>query len=124
MSNISGLSADERAIYNNLNSDLLTVNEMIAKLAEESKVIEMSSDEIDNASEIERQTSELQKLSQQKVRKAQLERALSRVLSSDYGWCDDCGDEIAQGRINAIPDAVTCISCQSVRERKEQEFAH
>ncbi|MGV4314131.1 TraR/DksA family transcriptional regulator, partial [Citrobacter freundii] len=32
------------------------------------------------------------------------------------GHCNDCGDEIDPKRLAAMPDAVTCIDCQTLRE--------
>lgn len=32
------------------------------------------------------------------------------------GFCNDCGDEIDPKRLAAMPDAVTCIDCQTLRE--------
>ena len=39
--------------------------------------------------------------------------ALSRVDESSYGRCVDCGHEIAEGRLDARPDAARCVGCQS-----------
>jgi phage/conjugal plasmid C-4 type zinc finger TraR family protein len=32
--------------------------------------------------------------------------------------CDECGDEIPEGRRRALPGARTCVSCQSARDGK------
>lgn len=31
--------------------------------------------------------------------------------------CEDCGDEIAQARREALPSARTCIACQAIRDK-------
>ncbi|MFD2665739.1 MULTISPECIES: TraR/DksA C4-type zinc finger protein [Halomonas] len=36
--------------------------------------------------------------------------------------CEECGGEIPAARRRAAPWAVTCIECQSIRERKAQAF--
>ena len=38
-------------------------------------------------------------------------RALERLASGTYGRCVTCGQPIAPERLEAIPDAETCISC-------------
>ena len=34
-------------------------------------------------------------------------------LNSDFGYCDECGDEISLARIKIKPDSEYCIACQS-----------
>ena len=45
-----------------------------------------------------------------------IDEALERVESGDYGECQDCGEQISEARLKAIPWAPFCIECQ---ERKE-----
>jgi DnaK suppressor protein len=39
------------------------------------------------------------------------EQALVRIESGTYGICVSCGGPIAAGRLDARPDASTCIAC-------------
>jgi len=39
--------------------------------------------------------------------------ALRRIESGDYGTCDACGEPIRCKRLEAIPSALLCASCQS-----------
>jgi DnaK suppressor protein len=43
--------------------------------------------------------------------------ALERFTLGTYGLCLDCGQEIDAARLEAIPYAPLCLSCQSKRER-------
>ena len=43
-------------------------------------------------------------------------RALARLDADDYGYCEECGDEIAAGRLEFDPTATLCIACASRRE--------
>jgi RNA polymerase-binding transcription factor len=43
------------------------------------------------------------------------ERALAKLDEGTYGRCDVCGEEIAPKRLEAMPDAVTCVGCASPR---------
>ena len=43
--------------------------------------------------------------------------ALVRFDNGTYGLCLDCGQEIDAARLEAIPYAPLCISCQTKRER-------
>ena len=46
--------------------------------------------------------------------------ALARLEQGDYGYCYDCGEEIAEKRLRALPFAVRCKDCEEVRETAEQ----
>lgn len=46
------------------------------------------------------------------LRKA-LVAARGRLDEGEYGYCDDCGDTIAEGRLRADPTAMKCVSCAS-----------
>ena len=47
-----------------------------------------------------------------------IDEALSRVDDGSYGLCEDCGAEIAEGRLEALPFTRLCVTCQSDRERE------
>ncbi|MDZ7641566.1 MAG: TraR/DksA C4-type zinc finger protein [Desulfurivibrio sp.] len=40
-----------------------------------------------------------------------LKAALERLERDEYGYCLDCGDDIAEGRLRFDPGAPTCIDC-------------
>ena len=46
--------------------------------------------------------------------------ALARLEQGDYGYCFDCGEEIAEKRLRALPFAVRCKDCEEAREAAEQ----
>ena len=46
--------------------------------------------------------------------------ALVRLEHGNYGNCFDCGEEIAQKRLRALPFAVRCKDCEEARENAEQ----
>ena len=43
--------------------------------------------------------------------------ALARFDNGTYGLCVDCGQEIDAARLEAIPYAPLCLTCQTKRER-------
>jgi DnaK suppressor protein len=45
-----------------------------------------------------------------------INEALSRLEEGHYGNCFECGDEIAQARLRALPFAVRCKDCEEARE--------
>src|ERR1700752_177076 len=42
--------------------------------------------------------------------------ALIRLEQGDYGYCFDCGEEIGEKRLHALPFAVRCKDCEEQRE--------
>ena len=46
--------------------------------------------------------------------------ALVRLDQGTYGNCFDCGEEIAEKRLRALPFAVRCKDCEEAREVAEQ----
>src|SRR5215831_19159524 len=46
--------------------------------------------------------------------------ALQRLEQGDYGNCFDCGEEIAEKRLRALPFAVRCKDCEEARENAQQ----
>ncbi len=42
--------------------------------------------------------------------------ALKRLENGDYGNCFECGEEIAERRLRALPFAVRCKDCEEARE--------
>jgi DnaK suppressor protein len=45
-----------------------------------------------------------------------VEAALRRIDDGHYGLCAVCGDPIAEARLLARPEAVTCLGCASQQE--------
>ncbi|MEZ5791779.1 MAG: TraR/DksA C4-type zinc finger protein [Nitratireductor sp.] len=59
---------------------------------------------------------QVQAMAQAQERKRQndlvrIDMALRRLEAGDYGYCTECGEEIAQRRLEIDPMAERCISC-------------
>jgi DnaK suppressor protein len=46
-----------------------------------------------------------------------IEEALARISSKEFGTCDSCSSEIKTTRLEAIPWAKYCLSCQELQEQ-------
>ncbi len=40
-----------------------------------------------------------------------IQQALLRIADDEYGYCTDCGEEIALGRLEIDPSVALCIHC-------------
>ena len=49
-----------------------------------------------------------------------IDDALTRLEQGDYGNCFECGEEIAEKRLRALPFAVRCKDCEQAREVAQQ----
>lgn len=47
-----------------------------------------------------------------------VERALQKIEGGSYGICDDTGQEIPKGRLEAMPEAVTTVEAQQRRDER------
>jgi len=49
-----------------------------------------------------------------------IDAALRRLEDGSYGDCFECGEEISEARLRALPFAVRCKDCEEARETAEQ----
>jgi len=43
----------------------------------------------------------------------EIDRALAKIDAGTYGTCENCGQPIAEARLEAIPYAALCVACKS-----------
>jgi DnaK suppressor protein len=48
-----------------------------------------------------------------------IDAALRRIGEGTYGECFDCGEEISEARLRALPFALRCRECEEAREAAE-----
>ena len=46
-----------------------------------------------------------------------VDRALEAIEEETYGTCEECGEEIEEKRLKAVPWAIHCLACQELAER-------
>ena len=69
------------------------------------------------ATEYEKQVT-LHKITVDRGLRQKLTHALQRIESGKFGECAECGNEIEQKRLEAIPWAQYCIKCQEAMEHE------
>lgn len=40
-----------------------------------------------------------------------IQSALERISDGSYGVCENCGQDVSEGRLKAIPEATRCVNC-------------
>ena len=56
-----------------------------------------------------------------------INEALARLEEGTYGYCFECGEDIAEQRLRALPFAVRCKDCEEAREvaaKRERQLAN
>ena len=46
----------------------------------------------------------------------EVEAALKRLHQGSYGFCTECGNEIMEARLDAMPETAHCLACQTQLE--------
>jgi DnaK suppressor protein len=66
------------------------------------------------------QTLASQRNRQSASRLSQIDRALRKLHETpdEYGLCEDCEEEIAEKRLQLVPDATLCAECQAKLDPK------
>ena len=49
-----------------------------------------------------------------------INEALARLDEGTFGYCFECGEEISERRLRALPFAVRCKDCEEARENVQQ----
>ncbi len=52
-----------------------------------------------------------------------IDESLALIDSGDYGFCEQCGEEIGIRRLEARPTATLCIECKTLDEIREKHRA-
>ena len=53
-------------------------------------------------------------------RLGEVEQALQKIEEGTYGVCDDTGEEIPRGRLEAVPEAIRTVEAQQRFERERR----
>ena len=75
-----------------------------------------ASDDGDLADVASRDSLQAASLNRHRARLRAIEEALFSIDEGTFGTCEDCGEEISAGRLNAVPFALRCVECQEMQE--------
>lgn len=49
-----------------------------------------------------------------------VEQALNRIKQNTFGFCQECEEKVGKKRLDAVPWAPYCISCQEQMEKRKK----
>ena len=67
---------------------------------------------------LQQQNMALANLQQCQERIRQIDDALKKIDSDDYGFCESCGEPISFERLQVRPESTLCIRCQTIQEQQ------
>ncbi len=76
----------------------------------------------DRASQEEEFSLELRTRDRERKLLRKIDKALDRINQGDFGFCEQCDEEIGLRRLEARPTAELCIDCKEIAERKERGY--
>lgn len=83
--------------------------------------VEQAADLFDNLQMASGRDFEVQRLNLEREELSLVKKALDSLDSGTYGECSDCGEEISRKRLEVMPWAVRCLSCQEKFEAVSKE---
>ena len=78
------------------------------------KPVELDQCVVGRLSRMDAMQQQAMSLEQNRRRKEGIKRvnaALNRIENDEYGWCQDCGEEINEKRLEIDPATLYCIRC-------------
>jgi DnaK suppressor protein len=108
------------AIVEELRHKRAALLEEVAETDEDLQEIQqLRESEMEEQAQEDRAAKFLSRMSERKMALVkEIDAALTRIEKGEYGTCEECGEEIAWGRIRAVPFARTCIDCAEKLEKR------
>lgn len=105
-------------ILERLHQEILSVRESDARGEDERAPVELDQTSVGRLSRMDAMQQQAMAAAQARRRAARLralEAALRRVETDEFGWCESCGEPIAEGRLEIDPCASRCVGCAGGR---------
>ncbi len=79
-------------------------------------------DPADRATQEEEFSLELRTRDRERKLIKKIDSTIERIEANDYGFCDQCGEEIGIRRLEARPTANLCVDCKTLDEIREKQL--
>lgn len=108
------MSIDPATFRNLLLQRLGELDEQDRISAKDRDPVTLDQESVGRLSRIDTMQVQAMALAQERRRKAErtaIAAALQRIEEGEFGYCIECGDEIAEGRLRNNPTVVRCLEC-------------
>ena len=92
----------------------IELEELEVSYKETSKPVELDQSKVGRLSRMDAMQGQQLALEAARRRKLQLlniDKALGRIQSNEFGYCQECGEEISYRRLEFDPASIYCIEC-------------
>jgi DnaK suppressor protein len=89
-----------------------------------SQPVVKSSDCCDNADQVQQQYQLNTIITRLNARLKALNIAKVKLINEEYGYCQECGDDIQPARLVFDVTCIHCITCQTKKEMSQHLYAH
>jgi len=97
------------------------LNDVSTKIRQESREQKRDSGDIyDIASDERERELSLMLGDRERQKLSEIDLALERIQDGSYGHCEDCGEAVAEKRLEVLPFTRVCVDCQSKYEREQR----
>lgn len=109
-------TADISTFRELISQKLVQLREEILDAADATKTVELDQQAIGRLSRMDALQQQAMAIALEKRREIEitrLQQALARMDEDEFGYCEDCGEDIAIKRLEIDPATTRCISCAS-----------
>lgn len=102
-----------------LHEKLEELNELTEVGNDAAKPVELDQTRVGRLSRMDAMQAQAMSIETKRRRENEMLRinaALARIDSGDFGYCQDCDEQIATARLQLDPSALLCIKCAELRE--------
>ena len=99
-----------------LHQEILTLREAEADTQADRSPVELDQTSVGRLSRMDALQQQAMAAAQSRRRAARLgalQAALRRIEAGEFGWCEECGEPIAEARLEIDPVATRCVGCAS-----------
>ena len=108
------MSIDPATFRNPLLQRLAELDEQDRISAKDRDPVTLDQESVGRLSRIDAMQVQAMALAQKRRRKAEragIAAALQRIEEGGFGYCIECGDQIAEGRLRNNPTVIKCLEC-------------
>lgn len=109
-----------RAMLTKLRDEIIASDKASESLMKEER--EQTADLNDRATQEEEFYLEIRTRDRERRLLDKINKALIRLDRQEFGWCEECGNQIGLNRLGARPTAELCIACKEIAEHKEKNY--
>jgi len=95
------------------------LNELAEMSAEARNTVSLDQQSVGRLSRMDAMQAQAMAQAQDRQRSAELmriEQALTRMSNDDFGYCEECGEEISEKRLSVDPAVLFCLKCANANE--------